>query len=132
MNTTSSKNFLKVQQLNANGIHNKTGEIQLLIKNTQADVITRQETKLNQSHKTPNIPQFTPIRTDCTHKENLLTYIKNIINFSQLNTSNTFPIKLQIVKIHLSTLQQLHIANMYIPPSYYKQKTQLYPACLQP
>ena len=58
-NTTSPKNFLKVVQLNANGIRNKTDEIQLLIKNTQADVIKIQEIKLNQSHKTPNIPQFT-------------------------------------------------------------------------
>ena len=68
-NTTSLKNFLKVLQLNANGICNKTDEIQLLIKNTQADVITIQETKLNQSHKTPNISHFAPIKTDHTHKQ---------------------------------------------------------------
>ena len=107
MNTTSPKSFLKVLQFNANGICNKTDEIQLLIKNTQADVITIQETKLNQSHKTPNISQFTPIRTDCTHKQGggLLTYIKNNIIFLQLNTSNTFPIELQIIKVHLSTPQ---------------------------
>ena len=51
-NLTSPKNFFKVLQLNANGNCNKTDEIQLLIKNTQADVITIQETKLNQSHNT--------------------------------------------------------------------------------
>ena len=64
-----------------------------------------QETKLNQSRKTPNISRFTSIRTDRNHKlrGGLLIYIKNNISFSQLNTSNTFPIKLQIVKIHLST-----------------------------
>ena len=52
--------------------------------------------KLN-THKTPNIPHLTPIRTDCTYKlgAHLLTYIKNNISLSQLNTSNTFPIKLQ-------------------------------------
>ena len=87
-NTTSTKNFIKVLQLNANGICNKTDEIQLPIRNTQADVITIQETKLNQSHKTPNISHFTPIRTDCTHKqgEGLLTFIKNNISFSQFST----------------------------------------------
>ena len=76
--------------------------------------------KLNQSHKTSNISQFTPIRTDRIYKqgEDLLIYIKNTISFSQLNTPNTFSIKLQIIKIRLSTSQQLHIANMYIPPSY--------------
>ena len=64
---------------------NRTDEIQLLIKNTQAD-ITIQETKLNQSHKTPNIPHFTPIRTGRAHKQEggLLTYIRNNINFSHL------------------------------------------------
>ena len=77
MNTTLPKNFLKVLQLNANEIRNKTDEIQPLIKNTKADAIIIQETKLNQSPKTPNISQFTPIRTDCTHKQGgLLTYIK--------------------------------------------------------
>ena len=135
-NTTSPKNFLKVLQLNGNATRNKTNKIQLLIKNTQAGVITMQETKLNQSHKTPNISHFTPIRTNRTHKQGggLLTYIKNNISFSQLNISNTFPIKLQILKINLSTTKQLHIANMYMyfPPSYHKQKTQLYRACLQP
>ena len=112
-NTTSPKNFLKVLQLNANGICNKTDEIQLT-KNTQADVITIQETK----------HFFTPIRTDCTYKQGgcFLTYITNNISFSQLNTSNTFLIELQIIKIHLSTSQKLHIANTYIPPSYHKQK----------
>ena len=70
MNTTSLKNYFKVLQLNANGIRNKTDKIQLLIKNTQADIITIQETKLNQFHKTPNIPHFIPIRTNCTHHSN--------------------------------------------------------------
>ena len=135
MNTTSLKNFLKVLQFNANGIRNKTDEIQLFIKNTQADVIIIQEAKPNHSHKTTNVPQFTSIRTYRTHKQGggLLTYIKNNISFSQLNTSNTFPIELQIIKIHFLTSQQLHFANMYIPPSYHKQKqTQLYQALLQP
>ena len=43
--------------------------------------------------KTPNIPHFTPIRADHTHKQgsSLLTYIKNNISFSQINRLNTFP-----------------------------------------
>ena len=39
---------------------------QLFIKNTRADIITIQDTKLNQSPKAKNIPHFTPIRTDRT------------------------------------------------------------------
>ena len=69
MNTASSKNLLKVLQLNANGIYNKKDKIQLPIKNTQAAIITIQETKFNQSHKTPNVSHFTPIRTDRTQNK---------------------------------------------------------------
>ena len=96
--------------------------------------MTIQERKLDQSHKTPNVPLFTPIRTDRTHKYGgLLTYVKNNISFSQLNTSNIFPIEQQIIKIHLLTSQQLHITNTYILPSCHKQnKTQLYSKHLQP
>ena len=52
-NTTSPKNFVKVLQLNANNICNKTDELQLIIKNTRADVITIQR------DKTQLIPQNT-------------------------------------------------------------------------
>ena len=57
--------------------------------------------KQNQFDKTPSIPHFT-LKTNCTHKQGggLLTYIKNNISFSQLNTSNIFPIEQQIIKIH--------------------------------
>ena len=37
---------------------------------------------------------------------------------------NTFPIEVQVVKIHLSTSQQLHIGNMYIPPKHTTQLSQ--------
>ena len=111
MNTTSPKNFFEVLQLNANGICNKTYKIQLLIKNTRADIIIMQETKLNQSYKTPNIYHFKPIRTDHTHKQGggLLTYIKNNISFLQLNTSNPF-----LLKYKSSKSTSLHHSN-YIP-----------------
>ena len=67
-NTTSPKNRLKVLPLNANGIRTKTDKIQLFIKNTQAYVITIQETNVNQYYQAPNISHFAPIRTDPTHK----------------------------------------------------------------
>ena len=75
--------------------------MQLLIKNTQADVTTIQKTKLNQSHKTPSIPHF-----------------------SQPNTTNISPIKQKNLKIYLYASQQLHIENMYIPPKHSTQLSQ--------
>ena len=68
--------------------------------------------KLDQFHKTPNISHFTPIKTDCTHKQGG-GLIENNISFSQLNTSNIFSIELQIIKIHLSTSQQLHCKHVH-------------------
>ena len=80
-------------------------------------IIPIQKTKFNQSHKTLNISHFTPIRTGriCKLGRGFLTYITDNINFSPPNSSNTFSIELQIIKIHLSTSQQLYIANMYPP-----------------
>ena len=86
-----------------------------LLKYTQADVIIIQETKLIQSQKTPNISYFTSIRTDRNHKQGrvLLTYIENNISFSQLNTSNNFPIELQIIKIHLSITAIIYCKHLH-------------------
>ena len=76
-NTTSPKNFLKVLQLNANYIRNKTDKIQLIIKNTRAEVITIQESKFQSISQNTKLSDFTPIRTDHIHKQggSLLTYI---------------------------------------------------------
>ena len=41
-----------------------------------------------------------------------------------LNISAIFPIELQIIKIHLSTSQKLHIASVYIPPKHTTQLSQ--------
>ena len=85
MNTTSPKNFLKVVQLDANKICNKTDEIQLLIKNTQANVNNTRD-KTQSIPRRLNIPQFTPIRTDCTHKqEGLLTSLQTSVSLNSIH-----------------------------------------------
>ena len=111
----------------------------MLIENTQADVIIIQEPKLNQSSKTLNIPYFTPIRIDRTHKQgrDFLTTQKAILVFHNVKYQTPHPL---ICKLSISTF--LH-QNSYILqtcrfhsnilPSYYKQKkTRLYPAYSQP
>ena len=117
-NPMSKMNTFKILQFNANGIRNKVNELQLLTERTNADIITIQESKLQPNHKTPNIHNYTTIRTDRQHKQGggLLTFVKNNIKFSQLDIPNTTPVELQIVKIHLSTSKHIHVANMYIPP----------------
>ena len=55
-----------------------------------------------------------------THKQevDLMIYI----NFSKLEIPNNSLIEVEIIQNHLSTLQQLDIANMYILPSYHQRK----------
>ena len=123
-NRTSPNNFLKVLQLIANCISNKTEETQLHIKNTHSDVITLQETN--------SIPQNTKHTSLYTYqnrlhlqiRKGLLTYIIENISFSQLNTSNTFLIELQIIKISPFNITITYCKHVH--------STQLYPECLQP
>ena len=57
VNTTKPTNEtdLIIIQININGISNKIQELQQLIKETNADIIAIQETKLTKSSKSPTI-----------------------------------------------------------------------------
>ena len=57
----SHQNFFRVLQLQAKDICNKKEEVLLFIENSQPNIITIQESKLNQPNKAPNIPHFTLI-----------------------------------------------------------------------
>ena len=50
---------LIILQVNMNGINNKLQELRTLIKNTHADVIKIQETKLTSNLNTPKVPTYT-------------------------------------------------------------------------
>jgi hypothetical protein len=58
LSNSPSETNLIIIQININGISNKIQELQQLINETKADIITIQETKLNASSKSPNIPGF--------------------------------------------------------------------------
>ena len=112
---------LKILQININGLSNKIKELELIISETKADIITIQETKLTSNSKSPKIPNYTEIRKDRLYNKGggLLTYIKNNITF----TNNEIPeninqkyIELQIITLHLSPKKTLKIINIYIPP----------------
>ena len=112
---------LKILQINLNGISNKIKELELLIHDTKADIITIQETKLTSNSKTPKINNYTEIRKDRTYNKGggLLTYIKNNITFTNdkiPQNINQKLIEIQLVTIHL-TPKKFQIANIYIPPS---------------
>ena len=112
---------LIILQVNINGINNKLEELKTLIKNTHADIITIQETKLTSKSNTPKVPTYTTVRTDRPHKSEggLITLIRDNITFTPTDipsTINTHNIELQMVKVHLNNTKHITIANVYIPP----------------
>ena len=84
--TQHNKQYLKILQININGIHKKHTELAHILKTNNIDIATVQETKLANHHKTSTIPQYTTHRTDRTHKKGgrLITFIKQNINFTPL------------------------------------------------
>ena len=130
MNQTPTKYFLKVLQLKANGICNKREKIQLLIENTKVDIITIKVSKLNQSHKMPNISHFTPLRTNHTCKQGggLLTYTKkNIVNFSHLEVQTFYLLNYKSSKfsfLHHSNYTSQTCTILYIPTKHSSQLLQ--------
>ena len=95
--SSNNERNLIILQVNINGINNKLEELKTLIKNTHADIITIQETKLTSKSNTPR-DNITFTSTDIP------------------STINTHNIKLQMVKVHLNNTKHITIANVYIPP----------------
>ena len=116
--SSRSERNLIILQVNINGLRNKLQELKLIIHDTHADIITIQETKLTHKAKTPNIHNFTAVRTDRLHKagggliKDNITFTTTDIH-STINTHNT---ELQMVKVHIDNTKHITIANIYIPP----------------
>ena len=118
--STNERNLI-ILQVNINGINNKLEELKTLIKNTHADIITIQETKLTSKSNTPKVPTCTTVRVDRPHKSGggLITLIRDNITFTPTDipsTISTHNIELQMVKVHLNNTKHISIANVYIPP----------------
>jgi hypothetical protein len=83
------------------------------------DIICIQETKLNTTNTTPQIPNYTANRQDRTNNKGggLLTYIKHNHKFTRIqhNITNNTDIEMQITRIYTKH-SHLDIHNIYIPP----------------
>ena len=119
--SSNNERNLIILQVNINGINNKLEELKTLIKNTYADIITIQETKLTSKSNTPKVPTYTTVRANRPHKSGggLIMLIRDNITFTPTDipsTINTHNIELQMVKVHLNNTKHITIANVYIPP----------------
>ena len=118
-NANHNKNAFTILQLNINGISNKIIELTHLTLRINPNIILIQKSKLKVNHKTPNIPNYTPIRTDRPNNISgggLITYINQNTNFTDITptTTNSF-IEHQLIQITLNN-KPYHISNIYIPP----------------
>ena len=105
---------LKILQWNCNGIQNKISELTDFIYQNNIKVVVLQETKLTKNSKTPEIPNFIPIRKDRGKDGGgLAIYIHNSIKHEVCAPIQTDShIELLAIKIGTTTL-----TNIYIPPT---------------
>ena len=108
---------LKILQININSIKNKIADLKQVTTEDNPDIITVQETNLKSKDKTPVLLGYTASRAGGRPDDRgLLTYIKQDIKFTNIAVNTPEKTELQITKLHLSTAQDLYIANTYIHP----------------
>ena len=117
----TNNKHIKIIQININGLKSKITELQQLIQQEQADIITIQESKLSDKTTTPKITNYTAIRTDRQNNKGggLITYIHSSLTF----TENILPthldsnyIELQHITLHINKHTHHNLINIYIPP----------------
>lgn len=104
------KTKLKIITWNCNGLTTKQNELQILIEKTEPDVVLLQETRLNKKRVT-KIPNYTIYNKPKTANGGLLTYAKNTIDLSKVDTQTS------TAEIQLFQTDNLTIANYYLPPT---------------
>ena len=83
-----------------------------------------QETKLRQTHKTPTIKHYTPLRQDRRQGEGggLITYVHHTIRYTDTTdatqnlTNPDTTAETQSIRISTGHTQYINIINIYIPP----------------
>ena len=92
-------------------------DLEQLATQHRPDVLTIQETTLKTQDKTPYLQGYTASRKDGQQTDRgLLTYIQHDIKFTDVPTNTPNKTELQMTRLHLSTTQDLYIANAYIHP----------------
>ena len=104
--------------LSINGIKNKLEEIKLLIHDTHADIITIQVTKLTPIAQTPKVHNFTTVRNDRLHKQEVGSLHSLETTLHSLQQTYLLPsihkkTEPQMVKVHRNNTKHITI---YIPP----------------
>lgn len=109
---------MKILQWNINGYNTHKERLQMLINNTNPDIICLQETNLKETYAA-NIKNYSPLFTNRTHSRHasggVATYIKNNISCKEISLNTD----LEVVATSVLTLSmEICICNIYIPNSY--------------
>ena len=119
--TSTSTNYIRLMQWNANGISGKFTELRTFLHSNNLNIAVMQETKLTNKTKPLKMPGWAAVRLD-RHKNKgggQLMLIKDTIPF--VDNTATLPqsadphLEKQGTSITMSDRQQLHIHNIYIP-----------------
>ena len=105
---------LHILQWNCRSLYHKLPEFKSFIMtlNPKPDVLMFQETHLIEKYS-PRLPDYEVIRKDRTiHGGGLATFIKNNLNFTQINIEVDPSIEAQFFQI-----SGIKMANIYVPPS---------------
>lgn len=96
MTQINKKTKLNIITWNAQGILNKTNELEHLINTRNTDLIFIQETKIN-NNKPPKIKGYQSISSPLGQHRGLLTYYKNYLDIESINASPLMYRELELI-----------------------------------
>ena len=122
--TNTRTHNINILQLNKDSIRNKIEQLTHFMHTNNIHIALLQETKLRQTHKTPAIKHYTPLRRDKRQGEGggLITLIHHTIRYTDTtditqNLNNPdITVETQSIRISTRHTQYINIINIYIPP----------------
>ena len=115
--TTTSRNKLKINQWNADGIRPKFIELRDLLLNSYIDVLAVQKSKLRKTDKTPSSEGYAAIRKDRNNilGGGLLFFIRTDIVFKKLHSFEKAGMEILSIRIKATKSTWLDLCNVYLP-----------------
>ena len=118
------KDSLKILQWNADGLASKIHELRLKADELAVDAIIIQESKLEESHATPKIPGFTPIRPKEKNRRQIkqsgggvISYVNSALCFEKRKDECKDATETSSFAIKTSGSKWIEICNVYCPPA---------------
>ena len=116
---TTSKDYLRILQWNANGLNAKADELEVKLRELDIDICLIQETKLRPKHAEPRFDEYQMLRYDrLTTKVGggLATLIRKTLPFEDVYKGSKDGTDVQTCRVRMSKNKWMTITNLYCPP----------------